>query len=42
LAANALNAFDNAARVSAIELAGTIAQPFQRQGKAEVMTTPCL
>ena len=42
LAANALNAFDNAARVSAIELAGTIAQPFQRQGKVEVMTRPCL
>jgi len=30
LAASALNEFDNAERVSAIELAGTIAQPFQR------------
>ena len=42
LAANALNEFDKAARVSAIELAGTIAQPFQRPGKVEVMKTLCL
>jgi hypothetical protein len=33
LADNALNAFDKAERVSAIELAGTIAQPFQRLNK---------
>jgi hypothetical protein len=34
LAANPLNAFESAERVSAIELAGTIAQPFQRLGMA--------
>jgi hypothetical protein len=42
LAANPLNAVDKAARVSAIELAGIIDKSFRRQGKAEVMTTPCL
>jgi hypothetical protein len=41
-AARALNALDKAERVSAIELAGTIAQPFQRLKTVEVMTTPCL
>ena len=42
LAANPLKAVDNAARVSAIELAGIIDKLFLRQDKAEVMTTPCL
>jgi hypothetical protein len=39
LAASALNALDNAERVSAIELAGTIAPPFQRQGMESTKMT---
>ena len=37
LAASDANAFANAERVSAIELAGTIARPFQRLKMAATM-----
>jgi hypothetical protein len=42
LAANPLNAVDNAARVSATELAGIIDKSFRRQGKVEAMKKLCL